>query len=175
MIFLELASRLLCCVTCAILSFGIISGDSEVISQEAEDEVEPTEVQLVEEEIEEEKFIKPVQNGTISSYFGMRRGKMHQGIDIADKKNTEIYASKSGTIIYTGYSGSYGNLVKIQHSDGYETYYAHCSKILVSLNDYVEQGQLIAKMGATGNATGSHVHFEIRLNGEAINPYEYIY
>ena len=71
--------------------------------------------------------------------------------------------------------GAYGNLIVISHSDSVETYYAHCSSILVSVGDYVEQGQLIAKVGMTGNATGPHVHFEIRVDGKAINPYEYIY
>ena len=151
--------------------------DNQVVEVVEEPIIESGETIIEEEqEVEEEtNFIKPIRGGIITSRFGTRNGRLHAGIDIADRASTEIYASKSGTVTCASYSGGYGNLVKIQHKDGYETYYAHCSIILVSVGDYVEQGQLIAKMGMTGNATGPHVHFEIRENGRVINPYDYIY
>lgn len=153
--------------------------DPEVVSENLEyNELTLQEDEYIEAEQEakeEDNFIKPLTNGAITSYFGMRYGKLHTGIDIADNTGTEIYASKSGNVIYSGWSNGYGKLVIVQHCDGYETYYAHCSSILVSVGDYVEQGQIIAKVGMTGNATGPHVHFEIRINGSPVNPYSYIY
>lgn len=184
MIFLGLTGKLLCGIVCVLISLSGVVGDSTVISGEADYEtiveneiVEAVEYIEEEQEVEEEtNFIKPIRAGVITSRFGTRNGRLHSGIDIADKTSTEIYAAKSGNVVFAGYSSSgYGNLVRIKHSDGYETYYAHCSSILVSVGDYVEQEQLIAKVGMTGNATGPHVHFEIRVDGKAINPYEYIY
>lgn len=192
MIFLGLSSKLLCYIVCGTMCLSSAVIYSEAVKQvnyseakyiEAEvtelesEAIFEEEIISTEEEIVEEEFIftKPVSEGVITSLYGMRRGKLHTGIDIANKLNTEIYASQSGEVIFAGYSGNYGNLVKIKHKDGYESYYAHCNKILVKKGDIVEQGQHIAKMGMTGNATGPHLHFEIRLNGETLNPYEFIY
>lgn len=141
---------------------------------------EPEEIiELVEvEEVIEEKLIfeKPISNYTITSRYGMRRGKLHKGIDLAAPKGTNIYASEGGTVKFAGWNSTgYGYLVIISHKDNYETYYAHCSKLLVNKGDIVEKGDLIAKVGSTGNSTGPHVHFEVRLNGEPLNPYDYIF
>ena len=130
---------------------------------------------IVEEVVEEFKFMKPITGGVITSKYGMRNGKLHTGIDIADKLNTDIFAAEDGKVICASYCGNYGNLVKIDHENGYITYYAHCNRIVVSVGDRVEKGQLIAKMGSTGWSTGPHVHFEIRLDGQILNPYGYIY
>lgn len=119
-------------------------------------------------------FKKPILRGTVTSRYGGRWGRMHNGIDIADSLGTEIYASQDGNVIFSGNAGAYGNLIKIEHKYGYVTYYAHCNKLLVNVGDYVKQGQLIAKMGSTGRSTGSHVHFEVRHNGEILNPYDCI-
>lgn len=119
-------------------------------------------------------FKKPILRGTVTSRYGGRWGRMHNGIDIADNLGTEIYASQDGNVIFSGNAGAYGNLIKIEHKYGYVTYYAHCNKLLVNVGDYVKQGQLIAKMGSTGRSTGSHVHFEVRHNGEILNPYDCI-
>lgn len=189
MIFLGLSSKLLCYIICGTMCLGGAATYSETIKYSAVqyitvETVEPQaeiiieeEIIITEEEIIEEEFVftKPVNGGIITSLYGMRRGKLHTGIDIADKLNTAIYASQSGEVIFAGYSGNYGNLIKVRHENGYESYYAHCNKILVNKGDIIEQGQLIAKMGMTGNATGPHLHFEIRLNGEILNPYEFIY
>ena len=87
---------------------------------------------------------------------------------------TPIYASDTGVVICAEYKGSYGNLVKIDHKNGYVTYYAHCSEILVSNGQAVTQGQLIARVGNTGNSTGPHCHFEIQYQGKPQNPYNFI-
>ena len=100
---------------------------------------------------------------------------MHSGIDLAASQGTAIVAADGGTVTFAGYnSGGYGNMVKISHGNGVETRYAHCSEIDVSVGDKVAQGQLIAKVGNTGRSYGSHCHFEIRINGEAVDPLKYL-
>ncbi|HHU63282.1 MAG TPA: peptidoglycan DD-metalloendopeptidase family protein [Clostridiales bacterium] len=108
--------------------------------------------------------------GTITSRFGMRWGKLHTGVDIGAPVGTPIRASDSGRVIFAGWSGGYGKLVKIDHGGGKVTYYAHCSSIAVSKGQKVSKGQVIARVGSTGNSTGPHLHFEIRINGKPINP-----
>ncbi|MBD2515185.1 peptidoglycan DD-metalloendopeptidase family protein [Nostoc sp. FACHB-973] len=108
--------------------------------------------------------------GVYTSPFGMRWGRMHQGVDIANVTGTPIYASAAGTVSFAGTSGGYGLLIKISHPNGDETRYGHNSQLLVSSGGVVAQGQLIAKMGSTGHSTGPHCHFEIRVNGTPINP-----
>lgn len=112
----------------------------------------------------------PTGVGTLTSPFGWRGGSMHYGIDIAASVGTAIRAAESGTVTTSGYRGSYGNLVIINHSNGYSTYYAHNSRNLVSAGQRVSKGETIALVGSTGNSTGPHVHFEIRRNGNPINP-----
>lgn len=122
-------------------------------------------------------MIRPV-SGTISSRFGVRssiRRSAHTGLDIATSSGTPIVAAASGTVSFAGWKGSYGNLVAITHSNGVQTYYAHCSKLYVSAGQTVSQGQSIAAVGSTGNSTGPHLHFEIRINGVAYNPQNYLY
>lgn len=118
-------------------------------------------------------FIYPVR-GTITSRYGTRWGSFHPAIDIAARNGTPILASDGGKVIFAGYSGSYGYLVKIDHGGNRVTYYGHCSKLLVKVGDGVFQGMEIAKVGSTGNSTGPHVHFEVRINGETQNPLNYL-
>ena len=116
--------------------------------------------------------------GRISSRFGANesiRDHTHKGLDIAAVRGTPILATAAGTVTYAGWSGGYGYLVKIDHGNGVETYYGHCSKLYVSTGDTVEAGQEIAAVGSTGNSTGNHLHFEIRLNGNQVNPQTYVY
>lgn len=113
--------------------------------------------------------------GTITSRFGSRRSGTHTGLDIANSKGTPIQAAATGTVIYAGYKGSYGNMVIIAHTSSVQTYYAHCSKILVTEGQTVNQGETIALVGSTGNSTGPHLHLEIRVNGAAKNPQNYLY
>ena len=121
----------------------------------------------------------PVSNGHITSRFGSResiRNHTHKGIDIAASYGTNIKAVADGTIEYASYnSGGYGNLVIIDHGNGIKTYYGHCSKLCVSVGQKVNAGEVIAKVGSTGNSTGNHCHFEIRVNGSQIDPQKYVY
>ncbi|NLX62441.1 MAG: peptidoglycan DD-metalloendopeptidase family protein [Tissierellia bacterium] len=115
-------------------------------------------------------------HGRLTSKFGMRqnplgRGRQfHYGIDIANSSGTNIVASAKGIVIFSGYKRGYGRTVILDHENGYKTLYAHNSKVLVSVGDRVEKGQLIAKMGSTGRSTGSHLHFEIHENDKPIDP-----
>ena len=119
-------------------------------------------------------LVKPV-TGTITSSFGRRRGGQHTGLDIANSTGTPIKAVADGTVIYAGYKGSYGRMVVIAHNDSVQTYYAHCSRLYVSVGETVKQGETIAAVGSTGNSTGPHLHLEIRVNGVAKNPQNYLY
>lgn len=120
-------------------------------------------------------LIKPI-SGTISSRFGMRSSGTHKGLDIAGSVGTPIVAAASGTVTVVQHSSvSYGNCVKISHGNGVETLYAHCSTISVTQGQYVSQGQTIATRGSTGNSTGPHLHFEVRVNGNSVNPQNYVY
>lgn len=121
---------------------------------------------------------KPV-TGRISSRFGSKesiRTHTHKGIDIAAPNGTPIYAAADGVIKSAGMNyGGYGNLVIIDHGNGIETYYGHCSKIYVKAGQSVTAGTKIAAVGSTGRSTGNHLHFEIRQNGTQINPQKYVY
>ena len=122
-------------------------------------------------------LIRPV-SGTITSRFGVRssiRSSAHTGLDIATSAGTPITAVASGTVTYSGYKGSYGNMIVISHGNGVQTYYAHCQKLYYSSGSTVSQGQTIATVGSTGNSTGPHLHLEIRVNGVAYNPQNYLY
>ena len=99
----------------------------------------------------------------------------HTGLDIAAPKGTSIKAAASGTVIHAGWKGSLGNLVIISHGNGVQTYYGHCSKLIAKVGQKVSQGQVIAKVGSTGNSTGNHLHFEVRKNGVLYNPQNYVY
>lgn len=120
-------------------------------------------------------YIWPAR-GTFTSGFGWRWGRPHKGIDIAAPIGTPIMAAASGEVIFAGWnSGGYGNLVKLKHPNGSVTFYAHNHRIMVRRGQKVEQGQQIAQMGSTGFSTGSHLHFEIRPNGQAAaNPIAYL-
>ena len=120
-------------------------------------------------------LIAPTKEGTeISSYFGKRGEGIHTGIDFKVEEGQEVYAVADGGVIYSGYKGSYGYLVIIDHGYGLQTYYAHNSKLMVNAGEKVKQGDLISKAGATGNATGPTLHFETRINGVAKNPLIYL-
>lgn len=112
--------------------------------------------------------------GTITSNFGMRWGKQHKGIDIGAAMGAPIYAAWDGKIITAHYEDGYGNVIKIQHSNGIETVYGHCSFIGVHEGEYVKKGDKIGEVGSTGNSTGPHLHFEVRINGQPENPLKYL-
>lgn len=122
-------------------------------------------------------LIKPV-SGVITSRFGVSsriRSSNHTGLDIANSTGTPIKAAASGTVTFAGYKGSYGYMVVISHGNGVQTYYGHCSQLYVSVGQTVSQGTTIAAVGSTGNSTGPHLHLEIRVNGVAYNPQNYLY
>ena len=116
--------------------------------------------------------------GTISSRYGVSsriRVSTHTGLDIAAASGTPIKVVSDGTVTFAGWSGSYGYLVKVSHGNGVETWYAHTSKMYVSVGQNVVAGDVIAAVGSTGNSTGPHLHLEIRINGKTVNPQNYIY
>lgn len=115
----------------------------------------------------------PVQ-GTITSGFGPRWGRMHEGLDIAGASGTPIAAAKAGTVIFAGWNGGYGNMVVLDHGGGLSTAYPHLSSISVSVGQGVGQGSVVGGMGTTGNSTGVHLHFEVRVGGAAVNPLGYL-
>lgn len=117
---------------------------------------------------------KPV-SGTITSRYGRRSSGYHTGLDIANKTGTPIKPVAKGTVTFAGWKGSYGNLVIVSHGKGVETYYAHCSKIYASKGQEVSTNDTISLVGSTGNSTGPHLHLELRVNGQTVNPQKYIY
>ena len=119
-------------------------------------------------------FMVPT-SGRLSSPYGMRNGSMHRGIDLANSTGTNVYAADGGRVTFSGYKGSYGYMIEINHENGYVTRYAHNSKLLVKSGERVYRGQHIAEMGNTGRSTGPHLHFEILVNGSHQNPSRYIY
>ena len=170
---------------------------NEIITENAEDiktesmetakEVLAPEVKAQVEKIEEERSA-PVINGiklavtpvtgTISSRFGVSsriRSSTHTGLDIACSTGTDIKAVSSGTVISVTSGGAYGNLLKISHGNGVETWYAHCSQIYAKEGQDVSAGDVVAAVGSTGNSTGPHLHLEIRLDGTPVNPQDYLY
>jgi len=120
-------------------------------------------------------FIWPLE-GTITSPFGQRKSGFHHGIDIAVDSGTEFIAAASGLVSFAGwYSGIYGNTIIIDHNDSTKSLYGHASQILIKEGETVKAGQTIGKVGETGNATGPHLHFEIRIIDEAVDPQEYLH
>lgn len=119
-------------------------------------------------------------SGAIGSPFGMRNHpiqkvyKIHEGVDISSSKGQPIFAAASGVVEYSGYSDGYGYNIKIDHKNGFRTIYGHSSKLLVKKGDIITKGQKIALIGSTGNSTGPHLHFEIRIGNTPVNPTEYI-
>jgi murein DD-endopeptidase MepM/ murein hydrolase activator NlpD len=120
-------------------------------------------------------FAMPVKSSfRYTSGFGMRWGRMHSGTDFAAPHGTPIYSTADGVVTHAGWLSGYGRLVKIQHEFGIETRYAHNSKLFVKKGQRVSRGQKIAAMGSTGRSTGTHLHYEVRVGGKAVNPMIYI-
>jgi murein DD-endopeptidase MepM/ murein hydrolase activator NlpD len=113
-------------------------------------------------------------SGPVVSGFGMRWGRMHEGIDITCATGTPVGAAGDGTVIWAGWRGGYGNLVVVDHGGGLSTAYAHNSALASSVGQSVVRGQVISYAGSTGNSSGPHVHFEVRVNGNAVDPLEYL-
>jgi murein DD-endopeptidase MepM/ murein hydrolase activator NlpD len=118
-------------------------------------------------------FIWPV-NGPVTSPFGMRWGRMHEGIDIGASEGTPIHAAAAGRVVYAGWMSGYGNLVAIDHGGGVSTAYGHQSHLAVGNGQVVSQGQTIGYVGCTGHCFGPHLHFEVRINGTPVDPLGYL-
>jgi len=119
------------------------------------------------------KFTQPTR-GILTSRFGPRWNSTHRGIDIGVPTGTQNVAADGGKVVFAGWKGTYGNLVIIDHENGYKTYYAHNSALKVKAGQRVSRGQVIALSGATGRVTGPHLHFEVLKNGKVVNPLSYI-
>jgi murein DD-endopeptidase MepM/ murein hydrolase activator NlpD len=113
-------------------------------------------------------------SGSVTSGFGSRWGRMHEGIDIAVGQGTPVHAAAAGTVIYAGWMEGYGNLVAIDHGNGLSTAYGHNSALACSVGQTVSAGEVIAYSGSTGHSTGPHVHFEVRVNGSPVDPLGYL-
>jgi murein DD-endopeptidase MepM/ murein hydrolase activator NlpD len=129
---------------------------------------------LADSSIQSATYIWPVSNVDVSSPFGQRWGRLHSGIDLRAPRGTPVKASSHGKVIFSGRKNGYGKIIVIAHAGGVETTYAHNSRNLVKAGQRVKKGKVIAKVGRTGNATGYHLHFEIRRRGKAINPKRYL-
>lgn len=112
--------------------------------------------------------------GRYSSYYGERWGRMHKGVDIAASVGTPIEASEGGEVTFSGDRGTYGKCIVIKHKNGYETVYAHTSKLIAKKGEVVHKGQVIAEVGNTGRSTGPHLHFEVKVNGQTKDPMSYL-
>ncbi len=128
---------------------------------------------------EELRYVWPL-HGRITSYFGRRNlgmgtSSFHRGIDVAAPTGTPVYAARSGTVVFSGWSTSgYGYLIRIRHSGGDETWYGHFSTLIAGVNEYVAQGEMIGLVGSTGISTGPHLHFELHESGSAVDPIGYL-
>ena len=163
-----------------------IQADNERRKQlalEKEAEEERKRQEALAEAIRKQSYLWPLPSSFVDlSYeYGIRTlselgyyNKMHYGIDIPAYRGTDIYASKAGKVLIAKYHTSYGYYVLLDHGNGYNTLYAHASKLYVKEGEYVEQGAVIAAVGTTGSSTGNHLHFELRVNGEKVDPMKYL-
>ncbi len=147
---------------------------SEEILAEATNDIYYKGVKPLPPQLADSTLIRPVTAYRVTSRFGPRRLGYHSGIDLKMSIGTPVYAAEAGVVKSSGYRGGYGYLVAIDHGNGLETYYGHNSKLLVSVGQRVEKGQKISLSGNSGRSTGPHLHFEIRLNGVAVNPEKYL-
>jgi len=149
---------------------GQDGGDGSSQAQETADAAQPSTASTG-------SYIWPAY-GNLTSPFGYRQATVgssnHKGIDICANSGDPIYAADAGEVVVSEKSGAYGNVVEIKHDNGHKTLYAHCSSLLVSVGERVAQGQIIALMGRTGRATAVHLHFELIINGENVNPELYL-
>lgn len=126
--------------------------------------------------VKNKNYVFPLNSNDyyVSSLYGYRWGKVHGGIDLAVAEGTEIRSYKKGTVITSEYNSSYGNYIVIEHKNGLRTLYAHCNTLIAGAGSTVEKGQIIALSGNTGNSTGPHLHFEVHINGNRVDPAKYI-
>lgn len=150
-----------------IIKKRVLLSSSKSVSKEVTD--------MLKDSLYELNFEKPLKTGVITSRYGWRSSGYHYGLDIGAPTGTPIYASESGTVTYSAWCGNYGYLIKVKHEGGYETYYAHCSKLVSKVGSEVNKGDVIAYVGSTGRSTGPHLHLEVRYNGKTLDPEIFVY
>lgn len=163
----------------------IVTTQIEVAKTDIQEKIEVKKAQIAEQaridampDVNGIKLATRPVTGTITSRYGENsriRSSAHTGLDIATSTGTPIKVVSAGTVTFAGNGRSYGNLVKVSHGNGVETWYAHASKIYVKAGQQVNAEDIIAAVGSTGNSTGPHLHFEIRINGNVVNPQKYLY
>lgn len=155
----------------------------EIALKEKENELSILEALLTDRELHEKQYPQgwPTANGGwMSSGYGERtdpftgRTAFHEGVDIAARQGSEIRAMAAGVVTYAGRKSGYGLLVEINHGNGYETRYAHAKELVAKVGDRVEKGDTVARVGSTGRSTGSHVHIEVIINDQVVNPHEHL-
>jgi murein DD-endopeptidase MepM/ murein hydrolase activator NlpD len=125
--------------------------------------------------------LRPVDTGYMSSFFGMRRDPFtkkrtrHYGLDFSAPRGTSVKATAGGKVVYAGYYYTYGRYIVIDHGQGYETAYGHLHKINVKKGQRIAKGDLIGQVGSSGRSTAPHLHYEVRVNGHAVNPIDYVF
>lgn len=120
------------------------------------------------------EFINPLNKEVVTSSYGSRGGRQHTGVDLDGNTGDPIYAVDDGVVTFSGWKSAYGYMVKLSHGNGVETWYGHCNKLHVNVGDVVSKGDRIADVGNTGRSYGSHLHFEVRVNGSPKNPMNYL-
>ncbi|MYM64695.1 M23 family metallopeptidase [Pseudomaricurvus sp. HS19] len=151
--------------------------------EDREHQLETLEALLAKRKIQRDVFIagRPVTKGWMSSRFGRRtdpfKGHIawHNGVDFAGKMGSDVVSVAAGVVIWSGERSGYGQMVEVNHGNGFSTRYAHNSENLVSVGDVIKKGQVVALMGSSGRSTGPHVHFEVYKNGRAVDPASYIH
>jgi murein DD-endopeptidase MepM/ murein hydrolase activator NlpD len=138
------------------------------------DEEEGVEEEWYEEPDEDPRAMMWPVDGQVTSPYGWRHSRRHTGVDIGAPRGTPVLAALSGEVVFSGWSGAYGNMVILEHADGLMTVYAHHEANLVSKGDKVKGGDVIGRVGTTGRADGPHVHFEVRRGSYADNPMLYL-
>lgn len=174
LVFIIAAAALFCSGICRVpesTSEGDITQESlpaEIVS------ASPSEAEnTFSEDTDSSVFIRPL-DGVLTSAFGQRGSRRHTGIDIGADSGSRILAARDGNVSFSGVLDGYGNYIILDHGNGVQTAYGHCSKLLVSKGDSVNQGDTIALVGSTGNSTGPHLHFEVKIDDEFINPLDYV-
>ena len=161
------------------ISLGLKAMNQEALRREASFREIQVQIDHQRSVIASTPSIWPVK-GWITSGFGKRMSPLtgepgrHMGVDIANETNTPIRATADGMVTYAGWEGGYGRLVVLEHGYGFSTRYGHCSRLNVKVGDEVKQGQVIGYIGSTGNSTGSHCHYEVRIHGMAVDPMKYL-
>ncbi len=151
--------------------------------EDRQQQLETLEALMAKRKLQNDVFLagRPISRGWMSSRFGRRTDPFtghvawHAGVDFAGKEGSDIVAVASGVVTWSGERYGYGNLVEINHGNGFKTRYGHCKEALVKVGDVVKKGQIVALMGTSGRSTGPHVHFEVYKNGRAVDPSTYIH